>query len=164
MRSEGTAAAILALGLGVGLARVVDLSAPRKDGGQASTTAASLRTGDDLAARMEAQIAAGAPGVALALETAAPSETRRAAAVAAARARAQFELGDTPKALETVRMATRICDVTEGCSHGERASLARLDLVFSALVAAGVVDPRTNPARVEETLRRLIRPSTFAPQ
>lgn len=161
MRHEGTAAAVLALGLGIGLALVVDLSSPRKDGGHASTTAPGLQKGEDLATRMEAQIAAGAPGVALALEANAPLEARNSAAVSAARARAQFEMGNAPVALETVRTALRICAVTEGCSHGERASLARLDLVFGALVGAGIVDPRKNPARVDETLRNLLRPAAF---
>lgn len=161
MRHEGTAAAVLALGLGIGLALVVDLSAPRKDGGHASTTAPSLMKGEDLAAKMEAQIAAGAPGVAMALEQSASPEARASAAVAAARARAQYELGNVPVALETVRTALRICSVTHGCSHGEQASLARLDLVFGALAAAGIVDPRKNPERVDETLRGLLRPAAF---
>ena len=162
MRQEGTAAAVLALGLGIGLALVVDLSSPRKDGGHASTTAPSIQRGEDLAARMEAQIAAGAPGVALALEEAATAEARGSAAVSAARARAQFGMGDAPKALRTVRLSLRSCEAAAGCTHGERASLARLEMVFSALVAAGIVDPRANPARVDETLRGLLRPAAFA--
>jgi hypothetical protein len=110
---------------------------------------------------MEAQIAAGAPGVALALEKAAAPSEREGAAVAAARARAQFELGDAPTALQTVRTAIKICDVLKTCSYGEQASLARLDLVIGAVVAAGVVDPKRDPAKVDEALHGLLRPAAF---
>lgn len=151
----------MALALGVAFALVVDLASPRGDGGKVATTAPSAATGDGLAAKMEAQIQAGAPGVALALEKAAPPEVKRGAAVAAARAHAQFELGDAPTALETVRVALRICDVTGACTYGERASLTRLDAVIGAVVAAGVVDPKRAPARVDEALRGVMRPAGF---
>lgn len=158
---EGSATALLALGTGLALALVVDLGAPRRDGGKLATTAASTLPGDSLSARMEAQIAAGAPGVALALEQAAPAEQKQSAAVAAARARAQFDLGDAPKALETVRTALKICAVVKTCTFGETSSLARLDAVFGAVVAAGVVDPKRDPARVDEALHGLLRPAAF---
>lgn len=161
-RAEGTATAVLAVGMGIALALVVDLGGPRREEGKLATTASSTLPGNGLAARMEAQIAAGAPGVALALEAAAPEAERTGAAVAAARARAQFELGDAPKALDTVRTAIRICDVTGSCSFGERASLRRLDVVFGAIVGAGVVDPKRDPARVDEALQGLLRPAAFA--
>lgn len=158
---EGAGAAAIALALGIAFALVVDLAAPRGDGGKAATSAPGAASADGLAGQMEAQIAAGAPGVALALERAAPLDSRRGAAVSAARARAQFELGDAPTALETVRVALRICEVTSGCSYGERAQLTRLDTVIGAVVAAGVVDPKRNPARVDEALHGLLRPAVF---
>jgi hypothetical protein len=160
---EGVGAAGIALALGVAFALVVDLAAPRGDGGKAATTAPRAANGEGLAAQMEAQINAGAPGVALALEKAAPIEARRGAAVAAARAHAQFELGDAPTALETARVALRICEVTGGCTYGERATLGRLDTVIGAVVAAGVVDPKRSPARVDEALHGLLRPAALAP-
>jgi len=160
---EGITAAGMALALGVAFALVIDLAAPRGDGGKAATTAPSFANAEGLAGQMEAQIQAGAPGVALALEQAAPIEARRGAAVAAARAHAQFELGDAPAALETAHVALRICEVTGGCSYGEKASLTRLDTVIGAVVAAGVVDPKRNPNQVVEAVGKLIRPAQLAP-
>ncbi|MGZ3477827.1 MAG: hypothetical protein ACXWUG_31790, partial [Polyangiales bacterium] len=95
-------------------------------------------------------------------EEAAPAKDRGGAAVAAARARAQFELGDAPKALETVRVAMKICEVTHGCTAGERASLARLDVVIGAIVGAGVVDPKRDPARVDTAIQNLVPSAGFA--
>ncbi len=159
--SEGSATAVLAVGLGIALALIVDLGGPSRLEGKLATTAPSYASGGDLATKMEAQIAAGAPGVALALEQAAPEDQRGSAAVAAARARAQFELGDAPKALQTVKTGIRICEVTKTCTAGERASLARLDMVFGAIVAAGVVDPKQSPAKVDEALHGLLQGSSF---
>jgi hypothetical protein len=161
-RQQGvTGVAAIALGLGIALAIVVDLGAPRGDGGYPTQTARRAATADGLAARMEAQIAAGAPGVALALEDQAKPDERHGAAVSAAHAHAQFELGDAPAALHTVRIAMRICDVTNGCSYGERAQLMRLETVIGAVVEAGVVDPKSSPARVDEALHGLLRPAAF---
>lgn len=160
--NEGAATGVLAVGLGLALALVVDLGAPRRGDSKLATTAASTASGQSLAERMEAQIAAGAPGVALALEQAARPEERAGAAVAAARARAQFDLGDAPRALDTVRMAMRICEATSGCTYGEKATLSRLDVVFGAVVAAGVIDPKRDPARVDEALHGLLRGAAFA--
>lgn len=167
--SEGTMArqqgvvgvAAIALGLGIALAIVVDLGAPRGDGGSPTKTAQRAATAEGLAAQMEAQIAAGAPGVALALEDKATRDERHGAAVSAAHAHAQFELGDAPAALHTVRTAMRICEVTLSCSYGERAQLMRLDTVIGAVVEAGVVDPKASPARVDEALHGLLRPAAF---
>lgn len=161
-RQQGvTGVAAIALGLGIALAIVVDLGAPRADGGYPTQTARRTATAEGLAARMEAQIAAGAPGVALALEEQAKPGDVRGAAVSAAHAHALFELGDAPAALRTVRTAQRICEVTGGCSYGERAQLMRLDTVIGAVVDAGVVDPKAAPARVDEALHGLLRPAAF---
>ena len=162
MRSEATTAAALALGVGLALALVVDLGGPRGGEGKVATTAPSTAQGDTLAQRMEAQIAAGAPGVALALEDAAPEADRRGAAVSAAHAHAMFELGDAPGALKVVRTAIRICDVTQECTPSERASLQRLDVVIGAVVAAGVTDPKANPERVDEALHGLLPGAGFS--
>ncbi len=162
-RQQGVSGvAAIAIGLGIALAVVVDLGAPRGDGGSPTLTAQRAAAADGLAGRMEAQIAAGAPGVALALEEQAKPDQRRSAAVSAAHAHAQFELGDAPAALHTVRTALRICEVTLGCSYGERAQLARLDTVIGAVVDAGIVDPKASPARVSEALQGLLRPAAFA--
>jgi hypothetical protein len=161
-RSEGAITAILAVAMGLALALIVDLGAPQGGDRRLATTAPSAAAAVGLAARMEAQIAAGVPGVALALDEAASAEERAAVAVAAARARAQFDLGDAPKALGTVRMALRICDATGTCSFGERAVLERLDLVVGAVVDAGVVDPKKSPAQVDEALHGLVRPAAFS--
>lgn len=160
--SEGIATAVLAVGMGLSLAIIVDLGAPQRRDSKLATTAPSTAKGEGLAERMDAQIAAGAPGVALALEQAAQPAEKNGAAVAAARARAQFDLGDAPRALTTVRTAIRICNATSGCSYGERATLTRLEVVFGAVVAAGVVDPKSDPARVDEALHGLLRPAAFA--
>lgn len=160
--SEGIATTVLAVGMGLALAVIVDLGAPSRRDSKLATTAPSTARGEDLAERMDAQIAAGAPGVALALEEAAGPNEKNGAAVSAAHARAQFDLGDAPRALTTVRMALRICNATSGCSYGERATLTRLEVVFGAIVAAGVVDPKSEPARVDEALHGLLRPAAFA--
>jgi len=160
--SEGLATAVLAVGMGLALALVVDLGAPRHQDGKLATTAPSALPAQGLAERMEAQIAAGAPGVALAIEKAATVEDRNGPAVAAAHARALFDLGDAPEALSTVRTAIRICNATSGCTWGERAQLSRLEVVFGAVVGAGVVDPKQNPAKVDEALHGLLRPAAFA--
>ena len=159
---EAGATAVLAVALGIGLAVVIDLGGPRGEGGKLATTAASALAATDLAARMEAQIAAGAPGVALALERSAPESSRNSAAVSVAHARAEFELGDAPSALRTVRMAIRICEVGGRCSPGERAQLARAEVVFGAVVGAGVDDPRRDPKRVDEALHGLFQGASFA--
>lgn len=159
--SEGAATAVLAVGMGLALALVVDLGAPRGQDGKLATTAPSALQAQGLADRMEAQIAAGAPGVALAIEKAASAEERNGPAVAAAHARAQFDLGNAPDALETVRTALRICKVTNGCTWGESAHLTRLETVFAAVVGAGIVDPKANPAKVDEALHGLLRPAAF---
>lgn len=159
--SEGAATAVLAVGMGLALAIVVDLGAPRGQDGKLATTAPSTLQGQSLAERMEAQIAAGAPGVALAIEKSAKPEERNGPAVAAAHARALFDLGNAPEALETVRTALRICKVTSGCTWGESAHLVRLETVFDAVVNAGVVDPKANPAKVDEALHGLLRPAAF---
>jgi hypothetical protein len=161
LRSEATTAAALALAVGIALALVVDLGGPRGGDGKVATTAPSIAQGETLAQRMEAQIAAGAPGVALALEQAAPPDQRGGAAVTAAHAHAVFELGDAPAALKLVRDALRICDVTTSCAPGEKGSLQRLDLVIGAIVAAGVVDPRADPKRVEEAMNGLLPGAGF---
>jgi hypothetical protein len=161
-RVDGVATAVLAVGMGIALALVVDLAGPKRNEGKLATTAPSTMPASDLAARMDAQIAAGAPGVALALEEAAKPSERGGAAVAAARARAQFELGDAPKALETVRVAIKICEVTHGCTTGERASLSRLDLIIGAIVGAGVVDPKSDPARVDTAIQNLVPSAGFS--
>lgn len=160
--SEGAATAVLAVAMGLALALVVDLGAPQGRDGKLATTAPSSARGEGLAERMEAQIAAGAPGVALALEESAAPADRNSAAVAAAHARAVFELGNAPEALKSVRTAVRICDVTGGCTWGERAQLTRLEVVFGAVVNAGVVDPKQNPAKVDEALHGLLKPAAFA--
>jgi hypothetical protein len=159
---ETAATATLAVAMGLGLAVLVDLGGPRADGGRLATTAASSLPGDDLASKMEAQIAAGAPGVAMALESAAPFAARGTAAVSIAHARAQFELGDARAALESVRTAARICAVLERCTPGERAQLARAETVFAAVVAAGVSDPRRDPERVDHALSPLFQGASFA--
>lgn len=159
---EGAATAVLAVGMGLALALVVDLGGPRGKDGKLATTAQSSLPAQSLAERMEAQIAAGAPGVALAIEQAASAEERNGAAVAAAHARAQFDLGNAPDALSTVRTALRICNVTNACTWGESAYLGRLETVFAAVVGAGVVDPKANPAKVDEALHGLLRPAVFA--
>ena len=164
MPTEGSGAktaAALALALGVALALVVDLGGPRGGDGKVATTAPSAAHGDTLAQRMEAQIAAGAPGVALALEDAAPFEEKRGAAVSAAHAHALFELGDAPGALKTVKDAIRICDVTAGCSPPEEASLERLDVVVGAVVAAGVTDPKSDKKKVDDALHGLLPGAGF---
>jgi hypothetical protein len=148
--------------MGLTLAVLVDLGSPRRSDSKLATTAPSTLKGEGLAERMDAQIAAGAPGVALALEQAASPDEKNGAAVAAARARAQFDLGDAPRALTTVRTAIRICNATGGCSYGEKATLTRLEIVFGAVVQAGVVDPKSDPARVDEALHGLLRPAAFA--
>jgi hypothetical protein len=160
--SEGIATTVLAVGMGLTLAVIVDLGAPRGRDSKLATTAPSTARGDGLAEKMEAQIAAGAPGVALALEASSPPDAKNGAAVAAARARAQFDLGDAPRALTTVQTAIRICNATAACSYGEKATLNRLEVVFGAVVAAGVVDPKSDPARVDEALHGLLRPAAFA--
>jgi len=162
MPSEATAAAAIALGVGIALALVVDLGGPRGGDGQVATTAPSAAQGTTLAERMEAQIAAGAPGVALALEEQAPIEEKRGADVAAAHAHAQFELGDAPAALQTVKMALRICDVTGGCAPYQRSALERLDVVIGAVVDAGVVDPKKDPKRVDAALHAILPGVGFA--
>lgn len=161
MRNEASAAVALALGVGVALALVVDLGGPRASEGKVATTAPSTAEGSTLGERMEAQIAAGAPGVALALEGSASIDDRRGADVAAAHAHAQFELGDAPGALATVKTALRICSVTTGCTAGQKASLERLDVVIGAVVAAGVVDPKTDPKRVDDALHGLMPGAGF---
>ena len=77
-RVDGVATAVLAVGMGIALALVVDLAGPKRDEGKLATTAPSTMPASDLAARMDAQIAAGAPGVALALEDAAKPAGRKA--------------------------------------------------------------------------------------
>ena len=161
MPSEATAAAAIALGVGIALALVVDLGGPRGGDGQVATTAASTAQAGTLSERMEAQIAAGAPGVALALEEQAPIEEKKGADVAAAHAHAQFELGDAPGALQTVKMALRICDVTGGCAPYQRAMLERLDVVIGAVVQAGVVDPKKDPKAVDQALHGLMPGAGF---
>lgn len=161
MPSEASAAAAIALGVGIALALVVDLGGPKGSEGQAATTAPSAAEGTTLAERMQAQTAAGAPGVALALEEQAPIEEKRGADVAAAHALAQFELGDAPAALQTVKMALRICDVTGGCPPYQRMQLQRLDVVIGAVVAAGVVDPKKDPKAVDQALHGLMPGAGF---
>ena len=162
-QSEGARAATIALATGVGLALVFDLAGPKGDSGRVATTAVRVNTGpnDTLAARMEAQIAAGAPGVALALERASPSSDERGAAVAAARAHAQFELGDAPAAWSTVQTSIRICETLKTCSFTERSTLRHLDIIFGAIVQAGVVDPKRDPSRVDRALRGLVHAAQF---
>ena len=162
MRNEASAAVALALGAGVALALVVDLGGPRASEGRLATTSLSTAQGATLGERMEAQIAAGAPGVALALEGAASIEERRGADVAAAHAYAQFELGDAPGALATVKTTLRICSVTAGCTPGQKASLARLDVVIGAVVAAGIVDPKSDPKRIDDALHGLMPGAGFS--
>jgi hypothetical protein len=161
IRSDATTAAAIALGVGIALALVVDLSSPRGKDARLATTAPSAAQGENLAQRMEAQIAAGAPGVALALEQAAKDEERVGAAVSAAHAHAIFELGDAPSALRSVREAQRICEITKTCGPGERALLERLDLVIGAIVGAGVVDPKKEPKKVDDAIHGLLPGAGF---
>lgn len=147
-RIEGTLATCAALGLGVGLALVVDLSGPPSASARLATTAPSAAAATDLASKMEAQIAAGAPGVALAIEASAPCDAKSAPSVRAAHAHAQVELGDAPAALKTAHTALRMCEVLHDCATGDVLVLQRLDRLLGALVDAGVVDPKRD---VEKT-------------
>jgi hypothetical protein len=162
MRSEATTAAGIALAVGIALALVLDLASPRGTDAKVATTAPSAAAADSLDQRMEAQIAAGAPGVALAMENAASPDSKKGASVAAAHAHAVFELGDAPAALKTVEDAKRLCEVAAGCTPYEKGNLDRLDLVIGAVVAKGVVDPRAEPQKVDEALKGLMPGAGFA--
>jgi hypothetical protein len=160
-RIEGTLATCAALGLGVGLALVVDLSGPPSASARLATTAPSAAAATDLASKMEAQIAAGAPGVAIAIEAQAPGDAKGGAGVRAAHAHAQFELGDAPGALKTAHTALRMCEVLRDCATGDVLVLQRLDRLLGALVDAGVVDPKRDVEKTRAVVVKLERSGTL---
>lgn len=146
-----------ALSLGIACAVIFDFASPNMRQVNAVTSVSMLMPADDIASRMESQITADAPGVALAIEQTSPSDIRLHSRVLAARAHALFELGNAPDALQVTQLALLRCEQQVACTYGERSVLLRLELILSAVVSAGIVDAKQDPLRTTQAFQAMAR-------